>query len=314
MRRIRNSFSQTAAILPVCALLFAVAAGPAHAASHSWAPVEVYSDDTGTIQYVKLHCPAGSANETGIATRYLKAELSGNQTPNYGVNLPAGSTSDTTLLYATAGFAALPGAPTPDAIMADNFVDTNAELIRWWEYTFAWSTMSYGPGDLPTGGSVSLHWDGSVLFTAPANPTNFARVGFAPPGVQNLLVGKTVSDGSQLELTWDDSGCLGGQLFQIAYGYGSQLPTLFGDPYGLQPESVAEQCNIAGSPDTWAGVPDPAVDPTRMIWFTLRAEDGQTTEGSLGANTGGERTGPGSGGATGQCGNLTKSLLNTCGQ
>jgi len=289
---------------------------PALAASHSWAPVEVYSDAGGTIQFVELHCPAGAANETGIATRYLKAEQSGHQTGPFGHNLPAGSTSDKRLLFATAGFAALPGAPAPDFIMADGFFSTNSETIRWWEYTFVWSTMIFGPGDVPIGGDESLNWNGSTLSVSTATPTNFAGAGFRPPGVaDSLLVGKALADGSRLDLTWDDAGCLGAQAFQIAYGWGSQLPSSPGGSYGLQPANAPEQCSILASPKTWTGVPDPAVDSTHLMWFTVLAEDGAVTEGSLGADSaGGERTGPGTSGSTGQCGNLIKSLANTCGQ
>ena len=116
-----------------------------------------------------------------------------------------------------------------------------------------------------------------------------------------------------MDIQWDDSGCLGAVDFQIAYGFGSQLPTSPGGAFALQPASLLQQCNIPGSPRIWSGVPDPAIDSTRLLYFLMLANDDQGVEGSWGKDSGTlERVGPSAGGS-GQCGNSSKSLVNTCG-
>ena len=115
-------------------------------------------------------------------------------------------------------------------------------------------------------------------------------------------------------LAWDDDSCLGAPEFQIIHGLGSGLPASLGGSYAIQPASPT-QCNIATSPENWFGVPDPSSDSSRFLWFLVLANDNVSTEGSWGTDgTGAERTGPGLGGASTQCGSMTKSLVNTCGQ
>ena len=105
--------------------LAALAGVPVLGGSHSWAPWEFYSNPDGTIQYIVLWNPTASG-ETGIATRDIRSNA--NISGQYGSNLPAGSTADKFLLGATAGFAALPGAPTPDfPILVDNFFNTGGQ-------------------------------------------------------------------------------------------------------------------------------------------------------------------------------------------
>jgi hypothetical protein len=138
----------------------------------------------------------------------------------------------------------------------------------------------------------------------------------APPGVPDgspgtpLRVNKLQPDGSQLQLTFDVTTCTGNTGHQVVYGFGAQLPASLGGTYGLS----GSQCG-GTSPLTWTGVPDPAADPDRLLWFVVLATNGSATEGSWGKNSAaGERTGPGAGGASGQCGITTKSLTNLCGQ
>ena len=81
-------------------------------------------------------------------------------------------TTNKHLLLATAGFAALPGAPTPDFIMPDNFLPFTGDTLRYWFYGPAF--MTYGAGELPTNGILSLNIDGS---TGVNSPTNYAGDG-----------------------------------------------------------------------------------------------------------------------------------------
>ncbi len=140
----------------------------------------------------------------------------------------------------------------------------------------------------------------------------------APPGVPDgapgtpLRVGKLNATGSRLSISWDTETCTGDTNYQIIYGGGSQLPTTFAGVYNLS----GRRCNVGTvSPFTWNFVPDPSGDPKAYIWFLMLATDGATREGSWGQNSGAvERTGPGAGGSSGECGVTSKDLTNTCGQ
>ena len=148
-------------------LAAAALAAPAMAASHGWEINEVFSNADGTIQFIELMNPTAAGNETGLNGKWVLSVVGGMQFDFPG-NLPCNDcTAFKHLLLATAGFAALPGAPTPDYIIADNFFALDGDTIEYWFY----DSWSFGPGDLPTNGFHSLNRD---LTTGPNTPTNFA--------------------------------------------------------------------------------------------------------------------------------------------
>jgi hypothetical protein len=281
------------------------------AASHLWTIHELYTNADGSIQFVEMYnCCA--ANETNLITKDVRSTSHAYVFPG---NLPPNSTTDKYLLLATAGFAALPGAPVPDHIIPPNFFTLVADEVRWWNYVMPDSELNYAAGQLPTNGFHSLNQLGTGFGTpAPATPTNFAGSTFAPPGVENLTVDKHPSsaDGSRLVLDAGGTACLGAPSFDIVYGWGSSLSDA-NPVYSIEP-AAASQCGFNSLPHTWAGVPDPGGDASRFLWFVVVATDGQSTEGSWGrASDGSERLGPAAGGSSGQCGMNAKSLVNTCG-
>jgi hypothetical protein len=148
----------------------------------------------------------------------------------------------------------------------------------------------------------------TVYACAPPSP------GAVPDGSPGspMLVEKLSSTGSDLRIFYDDATCLGAGGHHIVFGEGPQLPDSFTGPYGLS----ASVCGIgASSPFDWSRVPDPAAEPSGFLWWVLLADDGTTTEGSWGLNSGGlERTGPGTDGASDECGFLIKDTSNACGQ
>ena len=209
---------------------------------------------------------------------------------------------------------ALPGAPTPDHLISPGFFSTGGDTITY----VPWDSFTFGAGQLPTDGVNSLV---AGAGTGPATPTNYAGETWAPPGVPDgtnglpVLVSKfpQFPGGSRLSLSYDLGTCLLGNTdHQVIYGFGSQLPATLGSTYGL----TGARCNLGStSPVVWSGVPNPAADPTRLLWFLILTEDNVETEGSWGKNSiGGERDGPGAGGASGQCSVTTKNLANSCGQ
>jgi hypothetical protein len=142
--------------------------GSALAGSHLWRFNEVFSNADGTIQFIEMVECCGATNEIGLNNKWIRSDSTGNQY-DFTANLPSGTTANKRILLATAGFAALPGAPTPDHIIVDGFFDTNGDTLRWW--TYAPAVWSFSSGDLPTDGIESLNND---LSTGCNSPTNYA--------------------------------------------------------------------------------------------------------------------------------------------
>ena len=275
---------------------------PTTAGSHTWDVNELFSDTTGNVQFIELWEANGTPNETGVGGHDVTSNSS-------AFTIPANVSAPTTnkfILLATSAFAALPGAPTPDHIIPSGFFSTAGDTIEY----VPWDSFTFGVGQLPTDGVNSLSGGGS---TGPATPTNYAGQTWAPPGVPDgtnglpVLVSKfpQFPDGSRLSISYDVGTCLLGNTdHQIIYGLGSQLAS-----YGL----TGARCNIGNnSPVVWAGVPNPAADPTRLLWFLVLTEDNLQTEGSWGKDSlNAERNGLV---ASGQCAVTTKNLANSCGQ
>ncbi len=149
-------------------VMTALYCAPALAGSHLWRINEVFSNADGTIQFIEMKECCGSPNEIALVGRWVLSDTTGNQF-DFPANLAPGTTANKHLLFATAGFAALPGAPTPDFVIADNFFDLNQDQLTYWMYPAA--TLTFGIGELPTDGINSLNADAT---TGTNSPTNFA--------------------------------------------------------------------------------------------------------------------------------------------
>ena len=175
-------------------VMVALLCSPALAGSHLWVINEVFSSPDGSVQFIEMMECCGAANETFIGNKWVKSATTGYQY-DFTENLPPGSTANAHLLLATAAFAALPGAPTPDHIIQENFFDLTSDEIIYWLYTN--SILEYGPGELPLDGITSLNQDGT---TGVNSPTNFAgetgSVIWTPPPEFPYLRGDTNGDGT----------------------------------------------------------------------------------------------------------------------
>ena len=131
------------------------------AENHKWLISEIYSNADGTIQFVELvddgddqgHMMAGttmSTNETNFV---------------FPTNLPGGlSTAGRRILIATAAFAALPGAPTPDYTIPDNFLRIFGSTL-----VLSGSGDEVNYGTLPTDGVTSINRNGAQATNSPRN-------------------------------------------------------------------------------------------------------------------------------------------------
>jgi hypothetical protein len=145
--------------MPVSAAIFAA---PAHALFHFNSIEELYTNASGTLQYIQLYSASGDqqfvsglqiqvVNEGGTQTHSLTM-------PN---DLP-GDTTDKFWLIGTAGIDAA-GAPTPDFIMPNNFLFIGGGTINF----FGANPGSYD--DLPTDGINARR------FGTSSNVPNLAR-------------------------------------------------------------------------------------------------------------------------------------------
>jgi hypothetical protein len=149
-------------------------ASSAWAFAHTYDVNEIFSNPDGTIQFVELVEADGLDGEDVFAGTTLVSDAAIFVFP---ISLPSPLTANTFVLIATAGFAALPGAPTPDYIFQDGFVDVTADTIKFCSspactpgpFTF-FDSLSFV--SLPTDGSTSLGPGGNAL----NSPTNFAGV------------------------------------------------------------------------------------------------------------------------------------------
>lgn len=149
-----------------------------------------------------------------------------------------------------------------------------------------------------------------IDFTPPVSGPPEVPDGRHAPAVR---VSKLSADGANLRVDWDAALCSGNLGHHIVYGTRSGFPASPGGTYVLS----GSACAIgAAAPFSWIGAPDPSVlDPVRrMLWLLVVADDASTTEGAWGKNSALlERSGPGIGGSSGQCGITAKSLANACG-
>jgi len=148
-------------------------AGVATAGVHTWDVNEVFTDASGQIQFVELWESAGGTGETGVPGQTMS---NGNAAQNFTISGPSlvGPSTNKYYLLGTAAFAALPGAPTPDAIIPPgslpNFVVSGGATISFGGFD-SWAT-----GTVPTDGVNSLTRVSPAAGVLPNTPTNYAGV------------------------------------------------------------------------------------------------------------------------------------------
>jgi|CXWL01.1.fsa_nt_gi hypothetical protein len=156
----------------VCAGISGLLSGSAVGGSHSWRVNELYSNATGTIQFIELKECCGLSQEIFVVAEEVTSNTSTFMFPG---NL-IGPTSNKTLLLATDGFAALPGAPARDYAISANFFSINGDTIRY-NPQGNYDTFSFDSGVLPTDGVNSIqitNFNTHTFVTGPNTPTNYA--------------------------------------------------------------------------------------------------------------------------------------------
>src|SRR5262245_47711205 len=104
-----------------------VVAGSAQAGHHLWDFTEVYSNKSGSVQFIELFTAFN--DEQGVGPFNVKA---GTNQVNFVTNLPTNQTANTWILIATPGFGSLPGGITPDYVLPfGNFVNTGGGTLNY---------------------------------------------------------------------------------------------------------------------------------------------------------------------------------------
>src|SRR5262249_21137343 len=116
-------FSQEVSMKPSLHWILATAltlfAGVASAEFHTYQIEQIFSNASGTVQFIVLHESQGSTIENFLMGHNLTSTVPTSYTfPN---NLPMTSTAFTRVLIATEGFAAL-GIITPDYVIPNGFI------------------------------------------------------------------------------------------------------------------------------------------------------------------------------------------------
>ncbi|MBX7104874.1 MAG: PEP-CTERM sorting domain-containing protein [Gemmataceae bacterium] len=164
IHRSSRSFGRLLAIATV-AWLGSGFASPARAAFHLWNIAEVYSNSSGTLQFIEFSTSFGS--QQFVSGQSITVDNVGGTLTNMftiPTHLPADS-ANRRFLVGTAGIQAA-GGPAPDYIIPNGFLFTGGGSINFF------GTNSGPYPALPVDGTMSLNWLGG---TFPTNtPTNFA--------------------------------------------------------------------------------------------------------------------------------------------
>ena len=161
MPRLRSICLETALATGITFLL----TGIASAGIHTWDVNEVFSNSDGTIQFVELWESAGGADETGVGNGTITSAANSFA---FGQGAVTGSTANKFYLLATQGFADLPGAPTPDAIIPVGsvpFFNQAGGTVAFLSFD------SWAFGSVPTNGTDSLD---RITGVGANSPTNYA--------------------------------------------------------------------------------------------------------------------------------------------
>jgi hypothetical protein len=157
-RRSLGRFLATSAMvgLTLCASL------PANAAFHLWSIREVYTDASGTLQFIELFTTSGFETLTSgqqIHVTNLDRTITHSFTVPNGLS---GSTANRALLFGTAAITNF-GAPKPDFIIPTNFLFAEGGSIK----NFGTGSGPYTA--LPTDGTLSRTWGGGNAINSPQN-------------------------------------------------------------------------------------------------------------------------------------------------
>jgi hypothetical protein len=170
---------------------------PSRAAHHLWKLTQIFSNASGSVQYIQLF----TSDPSELSVNGFTITTSTGNSFSFGSNLP-GTTTNKWILVATGGLQNLPGGVTPDYLLPATggpFFATGGGTLNYANV----DTWSYGT--VPTDGVHSLMRDGSTPVNAAVNfagQSGSLNLTTAVPAVPRwgivLLVGGMLVAGSGL--------------------------------------------------------------------------------------------------------------------
>src|SRR5580692_3348881 len=132
-------------ILATLVASIAMTVSPSQAAHHLWRFSQVFSNASGTTQFIQLGCPDAGENNIGAF-----GISSSSKSLSFATNLPSAPS--------TANFGSLPGVVVPDYVLpSGNFFSAGGDTL-----TYASSVDSWTFGAVPTDGVHSLMRSGTT--------------------------------------------------------------------------------------------------------------------------------------------------------
>ncbi len=167
----------------VCLGASTMIATPARASAHLWNITELFSNSSGTLQFIEMFTTSTGQSNFLTARSIVVSNGTSTNTFNVPSTTLAGSTANRSLLFGTSGIQAA-GGPAPDFIIPNNFL-----------FTLGGNITFFGAGDgpytaLPTNGTSSRVWGGNVnnLVNSPSNYAGQTGVVGVPEPTSILLV------------------------------------------------------------------------------------------------------------------------------
>lgn len=159
--------------------LVALAASEASATFHTWQISEIYSNASGTVQFIQMHESLGFDFQGFLAGHTFTTNA---YTFTFAANLPGTSTANKYFLLATLGYAALPGAVQPDYTIPANFFSTSGDTLNY----AGVDAFTFTAGQLPADGVHALDRSKAVAMN---QETSFAGAsGSVVPEPSSLAV------------------------------------------------------------------------------------------------------------------------------
>ena len=183
-------------ILATLVASIAMTVSPSQAAHHLWRFSQVFSNASGSTQFIQLGCPDAGEGSIGPFT-----VTSSSKSFSFATNLPSTATANTWVLIATSNFGGLPGGVAPDYVLpSTNFFSTGGDTL-----TYASGVDTWTFGAVPTDGVHSLMRSGTTAQNAPINfagQTGSVDLATATPALPSaaivVLVGGMLLAGSGL--------------------------------------------------------------------------------------------------------------------
>ncbi len=185
-------------------VVLAAMATPARAAFHVYRLAEIFSSSDGSVQFIRLHCPAG-ANFQSFWTGQSLTCTDGTTTHTlvFPSDLPSTATSNTDVLVATANFGSLPGGVTPNFVIPAGFLFTTGGTVTFSPGSSI-PTFVYGP--LPTDGQTSLNATGALGVNTPRNFAGASGSVNVPPGTCCVGAACTITVQVSCSGSWTSGG------------------------------------------------------------------------------------------------------------